>query len=551
MNLLSFLLRASKGTVAVSLLAGVIGGLGGVGLIALIHGELGRASPSSPRIGLAFAALCLVSAVARVAAQATMVRLGQATVYQLGMHICRKILAVPLRRFEELDPGAVVAVLTEDVLTVANGLAGIPLLGINLPIVLACLVYVGWLSPPVLVCGLLFTVPAIAGDTFLMGRGVRQLAWARAEQDALVGHFRSMIDGFRELKLHRSKREAFLDECLRVSAATVRDRNTVGLTYYALAGSWSQLAFFGFIGFVLFVLPGIFHLGREALAGATLVVLFIMSPLEVILTWIPILGRTGVSLRRIQALDPSLESAGAEAAEAAQTRPDRPALRSALELSGITYVYRHASDPGGFALGPIDLTVRPEEIVFLVGGNGSGKTTLVKLIAGLYAPEQGTIRVDGRPVTAEALDEYRQLFSVVFADGHLFPRLLGLNPSGLDARAARELDRLEMAGHVRVEGGVFSTTELSQGQRKRLALLAASLEDRPICILDEWASHQDPHFKQVFYHEILPEWRARGKTLLVITHDEDFFHVADRVVRLDAGRILDGELGVVPGRSTT
>lgn len=549
MNLLLFLLRASKGVIALSLAAGLVSGLSGVGLIALIHAELGRTSVSPSRLCLAFAGLCLVAALARVIAQASMVRIGQETVFKLCLHICRKILSAPLRRFEELDSGALVAVLTEDVLTVANGLAGVPLLGINLPIVLACLVYVGWLSPPVLICGLLFTVPAIAVNTYLMSNGVRQLTRARTEQDVLVGHFRSLIDGFRELKLHRARRESFLDDCLRASTATVRDRNSAGLTFYALAASWGQLAFFGFIGFVLFVLPSVVDVGRQALAGATLVVLFIMSPLDVVLAWVPILGRAGISLRRIQALDPSIQTCDSPDDTSAPTRSNRVEFRSAIELSGVKHIYRHANDPEGFALGPIDLTLRPEEIVFLVGGNGSGKTTLVKLISGLYASEEGTIQVDGRTVNADDLEDYRQLFTAVFADGHLFKTLLGLAPDDLDDRAARELARLEMDEHVRVERGTFSTTDLSQGQRKRLALLGALLEDRPICILDEWASHQDPHFKKTFYLEILPEWRARGKTLIVISHDEDYFHVADRVIHLDSGRISAGELDVAPGQT--
>ncbi|SIO25233.1 putative ATP-binding cassette transporter [Singulisphaera sp. GP187] len=549
MNLLLFLLRASKGVIALSLAAGLVSGLSGVGLIALIHAELGQTPASSSRLGLAFAALCLVAALARVIAQASMVRIGQETVFKLCLHICRKILSAPLRRFEELDSGALVAVLTEDVLTVANGLAGVPLLGINLPIVLACLVYVGWLSPPVLVCGLLFTVPAIAMNTYLMSNGVRQLTRARAEQDVLVGHFRSLIDGFRELKLHRARREAFLEDCLRASTATVRDRNSAGLTFYALAASWGQLAFFGFIGFVLFVLPSVVDVGRQALAGATLVVLFIMSPLDVVLAWVPILGRAGISLRRIQALDPSIQTCDTPDAADNATQSRRVEFQSAITLSGVKYVYRHANDPEGFSLGPIDLTLRPEEIVFLVGGNGSGKTTLVKLISGLYASEEGTIQVDGRTVTADDQEDYRQLFSAVFADGHLFKTLLGFESDGLDERATRELARLEMDEHVRVERGAFSTTDLSQGQRKRLALLGALLENRPICILDEWASHQDPHFKKTFYLEILPEWRARGKTLIVISHDEDYFHVADRLIYLDSGRITAGELDVAPGRT--
>lgn len=552
MNLLLFLLRASRGVIALSLAAGLVSGLSGVGLIALIHAELGRTAPSPTRLGVTFAGLCLVAALARVVAQASMVRIGQETVFKLCLHICRKILSAPLRRFEELDSGALVAVLTEDVLTVANGLAGVPLLGINLPIVLACLVYVGWLSPPVLVCGLLFTVPAIAVNTYLMSNGVRQLTRARSEQDVLVGHFRSLIDGFRELKLHRARRESFLDDCLRASTATVRDRNSAGLTFYALAASWGQLAFFGFIGFVLFVLPSVVDVGRQALAGATLVVLFIMSPLDVVLAWVPILGRAGISLRRIQALDPSIQACNSPDrtdVSPPTSQSDRVEFRSTLELSGVKHVYRHANDPSGFTLGPIDLTLRPEEIVFLVGGNGSGKTTLVKLISGLYASEEGTIHLDGRTITADDLEDYRQLFTAVFADGHLFKTLLGLPADGLDDRAAQELTRLEMDEHVRVERGTFSTTDLSQGQRKRLALLGALLEDRPICILDEWASHQDPHFKKTFYLEILPEWRARGKTLIVISHDEDYFHVADRVIHLDSGRITAGECDVAPGRT--
>jgi putative ATP-binding cassette transporter len=199
----------------------------------------------------------------------------------------------------------------------------------------------------------------------------------------------------------------------------------------------------------------------------------------------------------------------------------------------VTYAY----DQDGFAIGPIDLTLRPGEIVFVAGGNGTGKTTLVKLLSGLYTPRSGTIRVDGRPVTPETQDAYRQLFSVVFVDGYLFPTLLGLDRPELDLEAEALLARLALAGHVRVAGGAFSTTDLSQGQRKRLALLTAWLEDRPLVILDEWAANQDTAFRRLFYHELLPEWRDRGKTLVVITHDEEYFPIADRVIRIDAGRL--------------
>jgi putative ATP-binding cassette transporter len=545
MRLVSFLLRESRGVVVLSVLAGVVGGLSGVGLIALIQAELSRETASARALGAAFAGLCLVMALTRTVAQASMVRLAQGSVSKLSLHLCRAILAVPLRQFEALDPAAVLAVLTEDIVLVANALIGIPLFCINAPIVVACLAFVGWLSAPVLACGLAVAVPGLVGYQLLGAKGVRQLRLARAGQDELMSQFRSMIAGFRELKLHRGRRDAFLDDSLETTTATIRDRNVAAATLFAMAGSWGLLAFFGFIGILLFVLPALHEISRPALAGAVLVVLYIMSPLEVILTWIPILSRARVSLLKIESLGLSLQAVDEKEPAAAPAGP--PSFRSSLELRDVTYTYHHKNDCGlsEFTLGPIDLMLRPEELVFLVGGNGSGKTTLVKLLAGLYTPERGTIRLDGRPVLPEGLDAYRQLFSVVFTDGYLFMTLQGLDPLGLDDRAHDVLARLELDDLVRVEGGAFSTTDLSQGQRKRLALLTALLEDRPICVLDEWASNQDAHFKKIFYLELMPEWRARGKTLLVITHDEDYLHLADRVVRLDSGRMFDGEYHVV------
>ena len=533
MNLLRFLLRSSRGVVALSVLAGVAGGVGGIGLIALIQAELARERPSSWPMGWAFAGLCLAAALLRIASQATMIRLAQGSVSRLAVHLCSKILGLPLRRFEEIDPAALLSALTEDVSIVANALAGIPLVCINATIVVVGLGYVGWLSPPALLCALLFVAPAVLGFRALADRGVRHLRTARVRQDRLVGHFRSLLDGFRELKLHRGRREEFLAKAIRGESEAVRDRTASGLGLFAAAGSWGQLGFFGYIGFLLFVLPSVYDLGRPTLAGVLMVVFFIMTPLEVILTWAPSLGRARVSLAKIESLFARLEAAEPAGA------PERLAFRESLELRGVTHVYREGPEGEGFRLGPTEFAIHPGEIVFLVGGNGSGKTTLVKLLAGLYAPERGSILLDGRPIADEDREAYRQLFSVIFADGHLFPTLLGLDAEGLDGRANDGLARLKLSGKVSVEGGAFSTVELSMGQRKRLALLAAMLEGRPICVLDEWASHQDFQFKAIFYEELLPAWKAQGKALLVITHDHDYFHVADRVVRLDAGLILD------------
>jgi len=105
------------------------------------------------------------------------------------------------------------------------------------------------------------------------------------------------------------------------------------------------------------------------------------------------------------------------------------------------------------------------------------------------------------------------------------------------------LERLDIAHKVNVEAGVFSTTDLSAGQRKRLALIGTYLEQRPVIVFDEWAAEQDPTFRRIFYTEILQELKRQGKTLIVVSHDDRYFGAADRVIHIHEGRICSRSCG--------
>ncbi|HEY0782710.1 MAG TPA: cyclic peptide export ABC transporter, partial [Thermoanaerobaculia bacterium] len=290
--------------------------------------------------------------------------------------------------------------------------------------------------------------------------------------------------------------------------------------------------------------------------GYTLVLFQMMAPLEVLLNAFPLLSRASVAAKKVDQLGLSLNDDAREREGEGAAVPG--AAWSRLELSGICHTYRRENEDETFQLGPIDLQFAPGELVFIVGGNGSGKTTLAKLMIGLYGPEAGVVRMDGVPVTDDTREQYREHFSAVFSDFFVFEELLGLagGASELDESARKYLKHLHLNQKVKVENGMLSTIELSQGQRKRLALLTAYLEDRPIYLFDEWAADQDPIFKEIFYLEILPELRARNKTVFVISHDDRYFHVADRILKLDYGKIasdrkvaelLDGlEVGASP-----
>nr|WP_255537161.1 ATP-binding cassette domain-containing protein [Methylocystis sp. Sn-Cys] len=209
-----------------------------------------------------------------------------------------------------------------------------------------------------------------------------------------------------------------------------------------------------------------------------------------------------------------------------------------MELSKITHLYRSEESEVRHQLGPINLRIDPGALLFVTGGNGSGKTTLALILLGLFPPDDGEIKLGGRRVTYENRESYRQNFSAVFADAYVFDSLLGYSGIESQARAQEMLVALKLENKLQIKDGRFSTTELLRGQRKRLALLTAYVEDRPFYLFDEWAAEQDPQFRDVFYHQLLPELKARGKTVIVITHDDRYFHIADQVLRMHAGKIV-------------
>lgn len=283
---------------------------------------------------------------------------------------------------------------------------------------------------------------------------------------------------------------------------------------------------------MLFLLTRFFPVDGPVISGYAMIFLYMIMPIEGLLSALPNISSAKVAIERINAINEDLPPENMLPAQQAASFDD-------IALDGVTHRYYRDREDEVFTLGPINLSFMPGELVFLIGGNDSDKTTLAKMLVGLYAPEGGRIILNGKPVNEAERDIYRQHFSVVFSDFYLFEALHGLKLEGLDSRAQGLLKALHLDHKVKIEKGVFSTTELSQGQRKRLALLVTYLEDRPFYVFDEWAADQDPVFKDVFYRQLLPDLKAQGKTVLFISHDDRYFHLADRYVKLDYGQLVE------------
>jgi putative pyoverdin transport system ATP-binding/permease protein len=527
-------IQYSRLLVWIIILAGVISGLSNTLLIATINSVLNKPGAQTSTLVWTFAALCLALACLRFASAALLTRLTRRSMFSLRMSICLKILTAPLRLLEQFGSHRLLATLTEDVPNIITAFVNLPLLFMNLAILLGCLLYLGWLSPVLLLVALGFMVVGIISHQFPVLKAMQYFGRSREAMDGVFKHFRGLTEGIKELKLHRRRREDFRSQLLEPSMHTMQKHAATGQTIWAAAGSWGQILFFIFIGLVLFAVPSLKSINTTVLTGYTLTVLYMMGPLEYVLNTLQSFSQANVAMQKIDALSHSLDE---QMVVETAAHSDTQSFWKLLELVDLKHTYRRENEEAEFSLGPIDLSLQPGELIFITGGNGSGKTTLAKLLVGLYVPQEGEIRLDGQTITDERRDNYRQLFSVVFSDFYLFENLLGLSDFNIDTKAQEYLTKLQLDRCVEIKDRTLSTLELSQGQRKRLALLTAYLEDRPIYVFDEWAADQDPQFKEIFYFELLGRLKAAGKTAIVISHDDRYYHLADRVIKLTDGRI--------------
>jgi putative ATP-binding cassette transporter len=546
MRLILALLKRSRGALAIALTACVLNGIASVLLVATLNRALSESGAADGSLALRFGLCAVIALVTRVITGVLFARLSQDTMAQLREHVAKRVAAAELRDVERIGAAPVQSVLTDDATNVSMLFFALPNIVMHGSIVFGCLGYLAWLSWPV--CLLALTAIVVGSIGYHTGdkRAIASLEAAGRSQDKLFGYLGALFTGAKELKLHQARARQFLDGQLGAAIGEVRDHRRRAFSSYAVGVGWIVFLFYVFLGAAAFWPTLGVRADAAAASGYIVVFLFMLLPLDGLLNNVPTLNAARVSLDRIEKV---MEEFGnlrtvPQLGESASHEPFKT-----LVLRDVTHSYFHERDERMFSVGPINLTFKPGELVFLVGGNGSGKTTLAKVLTGLYEPEDGVIEVDGKAIGSAERAAYRERFTAVFNDFHLFDALLGIidpNDSSraqADARANALVAKLALDHKVQVVNGAFSTRALSTGQRKRLALVVAYLEDRPFYLFDEWAADQDPAFKAVFYEQLLPELCARGKTVLVITHDDRYFPLADRVLKLDNGSIISETYG--------
>jgi len=535
MHFLMYLFRQAKGLIVAALLSGIVSGLSSAALLGLIGQQLTQQAAITPLILALLAGLILLVMVTDILAKWLLTRLGTSVTYTLQLALAKRILNTPLRQLELIGNPTLKGALVEDIRTITVTLNQLPNVCIGLTIILSCSLYLIWLSPLLFTILILLALPTLMLHRQLSRRSraaIKQFLTLRDQRDE---HFSALTEGAKELQLNRQRRLAFVTRLLEPTLTMIQQQVATYRFYHILAQSWSQSAYFVFILSIL-LLAHLIGLDLTVLTSYAVTALYMKNSVNQLLSAIPQWTEATLAFQKIEQLQLSpLEETIEEVGEG-----DFPLQQHLhLALSAIKHAYTTDLSDEPFTLGPIDLHFSAGELIFLAGANGSGKTTLMKILAGLYMPESGGITLNGVAVTAQNQQRYRGHFSVIFSDFYLFSQLLGMEEAALDERALAYLQKLQLETKVNVSQGHLSTLDLSQGQRKRLALLTAYLEDRPIYLFDEWAANQDPAFKELFYRELLPELAARGKLVIAITHDEQYFPLADRLLRLANGTLLE------------
>lgn len=531
MKLLQLLFRDNRlplvGIMLLSLCSAVLS----VGVIAFINLRLIGVKDDLGLTLISFIGLLTLLLAFAGGGQVALHRLGHHFVYRLRRNLVRRVLDTDIERLEQIGGARILASLSSDIRNITIAFVHMPELVYGLILSIAAFSYLAWLSPALFGITAVWLGLTLFVGWFFVGKVNKHIRLLREAEDHLYQDYQAIIDGRKELALNRDRARLLFDEEFDRDAQAYRDNVTCADIFNGLAGNWANCMVLGSIGLVFFCASGLGWAEASVAATFALTVLFLRAPMVAAVAALPSLLAARISLDKLESLE-----LAAETSEIA--RLSSPAHWQCLQLAGVEYRYPGDGGESGFDVGPIDLQLYRGELVFLVGGNGSGKSTLARLLTGLHRPSAGEIRLDGQPVQAEQWQAYRQLFASVFTDFHLFARLLGpLGQEVDESLVGRWLDQLRLSHKIRFSAGRLAGTRFSQGQRKRLALLLAMLEDRDILILDEWAADQDPLFRRLFYRELLPQLKAAGKTILAITHDDHYFDQADRLLKMDGGRL--------------
>lgn len=463
--------------------------------------------------------------------QLLLARLGAALVFKVRNFMVERVLNVSYRNLEKIGGHRVLATITTDVTSIGESLSIIPVFAVNLATIVFCLVYLGFLSLPLFLVLLGALIIGAGVSSLMMRKGERSFSELREREDAMFDSFKTLVDGAKELNINQNRRDFFHQRQATPNLEQVRKAENKANLYWILNQNWAGSVLFLGLGALVYVGMVELQVRREVMTSFVMFLIYLMGPITFVMRSFSSVYKGKVAYHKIH----SLELMQQTQTEQRQSQTPPLANWQSISVKDLCFSYEQQDDKP-FAIGPIDFNVEQSQVVFIRGSNGSGKSTFAKVLVGLYPASKGQLRLNGVLVNKENIQWYRNHFSTIFSDFYLFDHIIDSKGALVTSEQVQEhLNKLQLANKISVVDGKLSTKLLSQGQRKRLAMVLAYAEDAAIYLFDEWAADQDPYFRDYFYTELLPELKSKGKSVVVISHDDRYFHLADRLYNFDDG----------------
>ncbi|EAI0652644.1 multidrug ABC transporter permease/ATP-binding protein [Campylobacter coli] len=480
---------------------------------------------------LYFIALLIVFFLSSTIVELGLSVFGQNFIFKMQRRVVKQILDTPLLKVAKVGKARILASLGSDVRNISFGLLRLPDFLQSSILILCTSAYLCYLSPQIFTLCAIWIIVVFTINNFLMMKVYAYFRKARENDDALQNNYQNILDGHKELLINRYRAKLYYEDEFESNARSKKKNSTLGNLFNNLSSNFTNVALLALVG-VEFYLALEFKWASVAEATTiALSILFLRTPLVSMIGSFPTLLLAKIALDKIAKL------------ELDDYKEHFGKTNFIKDWRQISFKNTSFSYDDNFHLNPVNLDLKKGELIFLIGKNGSGKSTFCMLLTGLFKPSEGEIFIDDMKIDDDNLDIYRSLVSAVFSDFHLFTKTLAKEKFADEEKIASWLEFLELKGKTRVEDHELVLTKLSTGQKKRLAMLIALLEERDILVLDEWAADQDPVFRRFFYKKLLPLLKEQGKTIFAITHDDAYFDSADRIFLAEGGNIseLKGE----------
>lgn len=537
MKILFLLIKTSFGLFLTATITSILTGLCSTRLVGLIHEAIQNEIQDSTAYFAQFVIFIVLYGVFALIAAYSISTLTQSAVHHLRLTLSRKILSANFQKMEH-DSSKILPVLTTDIYTFSYAIDQLPHVLTGVATIIGLYGYLFWLSWKLMLLMfsiLIFVYPLMK---FTMPLLVKYSDSARTIWATVYSYLDGLVNGLKELTLNKNLRTTYVEDLIAPLSLKQNKYNIKENLAMALSTKLTEMILFSGIGFLMFLIMKTSIVEFDFFGEFLMILLFTLAPMSTASGFLQSIKRSEVALQKINELGLKLDD---------NVKPPMTELLTdkwtenepLIELKSVSHQYYHQEEDRHFTLGPIDLSIYSKEIIFVVGGNGSGKTTFAKILTGLYMPKEGELLYKGTKITWPVIDNFRDRFAGLFTDFYLFDSMEHLPEEAIKERADALMQLLLLDKKVKIEDRKLSTVKLSQGQRKRLALMTAIIEDKEIYLFDEWAANQDPQFKSIFYNEILPDLKQQGKTCIVISHDDSYFGVGDRVLKIRDGQLVE------------